>query len=398
MKRVVIIGGGIAGTTLAESLANANKENIQFEITLIEREMHPLYSRVLLPHYLRGQISRDRVFLKQESWYTSKGIEWMRGIEVRSIDSDHRFVLTSEGREIPYDILIIGAGGDVRLRQEDLQGMCYLRGIDDADALLARAARVHATGNSARAVTLGSSFIAIEFINYLHKVARFEVHALLRGSGFWAGMMNEVLQRAIAEHMIEQGVLLHTDLGDIHFEESGEGLCVRLGGANLEDVGIAGIGIGIAPDFSMLADTDLEYSDVGIHVDEYLQTNIPDVYAIGDIAHYFDRRMNRHVTIGNWQNALMQGRYLAKLLLGERVPFDLVTSYATNILGLEVTFIGDTVPAFADRIEVKIEEESHLQLFYRQDALVGAIIVGPAKIRTTLTKAITTKTQYGTST
>ena len=86
MTNIVIIGGGIAGTTAAEEIRKANKDA---RITIIEQEFHPLYSRVLLPHYIKGKVPRERVFLKKPEWYAENNIELMGGVIAQSIDDKY---------------------------------------------------------------------------------------------------------------------------------------------------------------------------------------------------------------------------------------------------------------------------------------------------------------------
>src|SRR6188474_1489970 len=102
--RVVIVGGGIAGTTAAEEL---RKLAPAAEITIVSEERHPVYSRVLLPHYLKGKVPRERVFLKKEEWYAEQKIEWLVGTRVDACDPKNAFVTLSDGRELPYDKLLI---------------------------------------------------------------------------------------------------------------------------------------------------------------------------------------------------------------------------------------------------------------------------------------------------
>lgn len=382
-KRVVIIGGGIAGTTVAEQLP---KE--EFEITLIEREMHPLYSRVLLPHYLRGQILRERVFLKKEEWYQEKGIDWMRGVQVELVDEKNKFVQTSEGREIPYDILVIAGGGEVRLTDADLPEICYLRGIDDAETILAQTAKVKVEQKPPKAFVAGSSFIAFEFVNYFHVVAGFETHIAMRSHGFWPKFLHEDMQDHIMTHASNEGIHIYTEEPEFEIQGGQSVESVKLKSKTIEEVSIAGIGIGIIPELNILGGTDIELSNAGVHVNEFLETSTEDIYAIGDIAHYKDIHTGRMQTVGNWQNAIMQARYLVNRLKGEGGAFDLITSYATAILGLEITFIGDTLLDEADEVRIIGQDDAKTQLFERGGITVGAVIAGKASERTKITNAI----------
>ena len=150
----VIIGGGVAGTTAAEEL---RKRDASAEITLVSEEQHPLYSRVLLPHYLKGKVPRERIFLKKETWYAEQNIEWLTGITCVHLDPRNKCVGFSDGRELPYDKLLIATGGEVRAIDHDLRGVSYLRTLDDADHLVQLLSEA---STSVRAGIFGGGFIA----------------------------------------------------------------------------------------------------------------------------------------------------------------------------------------------------------------------------------------------
>ena len=110
MTRYVIIGGGIAGTTAAGEIRKADAEA---EITIVGEEQHTLYSRVLLPHYVKGKVEREKCFLKKDTWYAEEGIEYIRGERVSAIDTANKHVeLLHASRELPYDKLLITTGGE----------------------------------------------------------------------------------------------------------------------------------------------------------------------------------------------------------------------------------------------------------------------------------------------
>src|SRR3989338_5054567 len=125
--RYIIVGGGAAGSTAAEEL---RKLAPAAEIILIDQEQHRFYSRVLLPHYLIRQIDREKVFLKKESWYQEQKIEWLPGLSVVSLDTKNKHVVLSDGRELPYDKLLIASGLEPRLLEQDMCGVSYLRTLD----------------------------------------------------------------------------------------------------------------------------------------------------------------------------------------------------------------------------------------------------------------------------
>ncbi len=378
--RHLIIGGGIAGTTTAEEL---RKRDPSAHITLVCEEHDPLYSRVLLPHYLKGKVSRDRVFLKKESWYGQQRIEWLHGTRASHLDARNKFVGLSDGREMSYDKLLIAMGGEPRLLDEEPHGVSHLRTLADADHLLELIAQARVK----RGGIYGSGFIACEYINLF---AHFGIPTVLahRGTHFFSRALMPEAGELIARHLADHGVETHAQTQLLSLEGGHEltGFKTRKGEHACE---VLGVGIGIVPDFEWLRAGGVE-TGVGVKGNEYLETNVPDIYVAGDVAEFFDPVTGRQLVMGNWMNAMSQGRVVARTMGGERTRFELVSSYATNVLGLELIFVGDTDKAAAQEIRVlgSVEEKGVTQIFERDGRVVGGVMIGRNSDRAGVTRAI----------
>jgi len=379
--RFVIVGGGIAGTSAAEEIRKLNKEA---EIVLVSAEHHPLYSRVLLPHYVKGKVPREKCFLKKETWYAEQDIEWLPGTYVDQLDPKNGFVLLSDGRELEYDTLLISTGGDVKTMGENLRGVSYFRTLDDADHLLQL---LQPLGRDAKAAVYGSGFIACEYVNIFAHFGLATTVAF-RGEWFFSRILDAESGELVNAHLRSKGVTLVPDALFIGVEGETDL------GALMTDKGgfpcsILGIGAGIDPDFSWVKEAGIE-TGIGIKTNDFLETNLPNVYAAGDIAEFDDAIVGRQMNVGNWMSANMQGRAVGKTLAGERTQFKLVSSYATNALGLEIIFVGDVKREAADEIRVVGNKAAGgvTQLFVRNGKLVGATMVGRNADRPVVTKAI----------
>jgi NAD(P)H-nitrite reductase large subunit len=382
---VIIIGGGVAGTTTAETLCKLRPD---LNLTIIERENHPLYSRVLLPHFIQEKIPLEKVFLKALNWYHDNKIEFMSGVQVEKIDSNNNFVLTSEGRELPYDALIVCAGGDVRLIESDARGIAYLRTLDDAHHV--KALINEAKNNNATALAYGGGFIALEFVNAFKKHELKTILAM-RGNGFWTSSMTTEISSLLEMELARHEVDLHKNT-TIDLESNLSTL--KLKGEKIENVGVVGVGIGIDVDNQLIKSAGITIKK-GIVTNEYLETNIPNIFAVGDIAEFYDPVTETHLMTGNWLSAILQARSLSNnLATGEKKPFSAVTSYATKLLDLDLVFIGDTNIQNSE-IKSKIQNDKEgIQLFTRNGRTVGAILLGNVKDRMKITQAIQDKKLY----
>ncbi len=383
--RILIIGGGIAGTTAAEELRHRDPEA---EITILAEEQHPCYSRVLLPHYVKGKVGREKVFLKTLQWYFDQKIEFMNGVRAEKIDVRNKFVLTSEGRELPYDVLLLTTGTEISLLNDDRRGVSYLSTIEDADQLLSLINELRLIPKEEqRGFVYGSGFIACEYANiFAHYNIPFGM--ALRGKGFWSRSLSPESQKILLDHVKKNGIEIYLDEPNLEMLGDEEIMGVGLKNGVQIPTKILGVGIGVRANEHAVIESGIPCAD-GILANSALETAEKGVYTAGDAAEFDDEIVGRRIRYGNWMNALMQGRAVAKSILGDKAPFTLVSSYATNLLGLQIVFIGDTHRDQADEvIQTTLTDVSAEEIFIRKGKCVGAILIGDVKNRASLTKAV----------
>lgn len=367
--RHVIIGGGIAGTTAAEELRKIDQSS---EITLVSEEQLPLYSRVLLPHYIKGKIPRERVFFKKESWYLKQNIEWMPGVLAVHLDPKNKFVALSDGSEIEYDKLLIATGGEPRSIFQNQENVSYLRSLSDADYLIEL---LNKRTENFRAEVFGGGFIACEYINIF---SHFDlpIRVSLRGEHFWTKVLNHQLGEFMNQHLEKNSIEIN-----------------KKSDFNIELNSIVGVGTGLEMDLSWISQAGIEVGS-GIRANKFLQTNFQDIFVAGDIAEFYDVIVGRHLQIGNWMNALIQGRVVAQNMSGKKTVFELVSSYAINLLGMDIIFIGDVSKDAADEVKVDSIDGGMTQLFGRKGQLVGAVLINSNSLRQQITNSIKEKSKY----
>ncbi len=387
--KYVIIGSGISGTTAAEEL---RKIDDACEITILSTEKHRLYSRVLLPRYIKGTLPRERCFLKKETWYAEQNIRCVFGVRVVELNVAEKFVSTADGQTFGFDRLLLATSGDLLKFPNDLQGISYLRTIDDADYFLELIAKFASLPpNLQRAGIIGGSFIAVEYINFFaqHKIP---TDLFMLENSFFGGALDEDSFAILKTKIEAEGIKIHTNksVTKLIGEKNLEGLEV---GDETFPLGILGVGIGIRPKFDWLKLAGVEVNR-GILTNEFLETNLPNIYASGDVAEFYDSFAERRIVVGNWLNAQAQGRCVAKTMAGERTEFSAVRAYSTNVCGVEVIFIGDTEAKFAEKIVKRgsPDENGVTQIFIRDNRAVGATLVNRNVDRAELTQLIHSKT------
>ncbi|MBT3230708.1 FAD-dependent oxidoreductase [Candidatus Uhrbacteria bacterium] len=386
--KFVIIGGGVAGTTAAEEI---RRQDASAEITIIEQEPHRLYSKILLAKYVTDEIDRDRLFLKSEKWYTDKNIELMSEARVLRIDSKNKFVETSEKREIPYDKLIVATGQQPKMLEVDMRGIAYFRTLDDAEILKSSIAHLRTKPKEQRRIiVVGGAFISMEYI-HIAQALDIPISIILRSGGFWSRVISQESQEKLFNKARELGIDIHINetfdiLGESEFEGVKLSSGVEIGGS------ILAVGVGVQTDGQWVIESGFDV-ERGVTCSKSLEVQ-EDIYTIGDVCEFEDGIMDRAMHIGNWTNAIMQGRCAATNALGDKCDYEFVSSYATRLGDIEITFIGDTDRSIAQDVRMLEQEGSTIELFDRGGRTVGAVILGLTPERAKITKAIQEKKLY----
>lgn len=377
---ILIIGGGVCGTSAAEEI---RKRDANASITIVSNEPHPLYSRVLLPHYIHGMIPRERVFLKSLDWYRERNIELVFD-EVVALDVAARIVTCASNRVFSYDKLLIAGGGLVsRLPLSSRPNTFHFQTIEDADAI--KAATEARRGKPTRAHIIGGGFISIEFID-LFQSAEFETHVHLHEDHFFRSLIDRETSEYLASLLRASSVIIHPF---DRAEDFADAVLTTTSGSCPCD--LLGIGIGLDARFPWAMQAGIKINR-GIIANAFLETNVPHVYAAGDCAEYESILFGRHRRVGNWTNAQMQGRHVAGVLYGERAPFVAVTSYTATVSGIQIAAIGDADPHAAKEVLARTNGEGRTSIYIRNNRIVGAVTINRSFERTPLTKLIVAKT------
>ena len=338
MTRYIIIGNGAAGVSAAEEICLTDT---RAEVTIVNAEKHPMYSRPGLAYVVINEIPDRQVIARSLDWYAAKGITLVQGAATR-LDVEARQVELADGRRLPYDKLLIATGARaVPLPNpgHELDGVVYLDTLDGTRDLLRRAKRAR------RAVVVGGGITAFELVEGLahHKV---ETHFLVRKDTLWSAVFNEKESRTLAERMTEHGVHIHyrSEVAEVIGDARGRVTGVKLTSGEVLACDLVGAGIGVKPQIGLARDSALKL-DKGILVDEYLQTIVPDVYAAGDCAQVWDRWTERYTLDSLWPSAVAAGRIAGRNMTA-RYP-GMRTAYLKGIafnacllFGLHITAMG----------------------------------------------------------
>lgn len=338
----LIIGNGIAGVSAAEEI---RKRLPGASIAIVSDEPHPCYSRVLLPHYLKGKIPREKVFIKSREWYATAGISVFWGQSMVRLDPRAHEISLEDGTAMGYGQLLLSSGGRVKalaIPGGDHAGVLPLRTLDDAERIRAALDRVAALPSDEQDVAIvGGGFIGLEFPT-IFSGRGFRTHLCIRGPHYWANTWDApsaaILESTLTNHGVAlyKGVDITTAVGD----NSGLLKSIQTSAGATVSVRLLGYGVGLLANREAARAAGIK-TNLGIIANEYLETNEPDVYAAGDVAEFFDATVGRQIRLGNWINAVEQGRHAGARMAGERRPYLRVSQYTTTVFDCVVSFIGD---------------------------------------------------------
>lgn len=384
--RYLIVGGGIAGTTAAETLRKAEPDAT---IAIISDEPYPFYSRVLLskPAFLTGKQEFDTVWMKTPEWYTEQHIEFFGGRRATALDAGTKTLTLDNGDVFGYEKLLLAIGVHSRqwtISGAEKKGVHYLRTLDHAKGIIhdLKEGKKHA-------VMIGSACVTFEVAEILRSFD-IEVTEVMRENYFWEPTLSESEAAIVERHLVDHGVKIirNTEVAEVLGGENVEGVLLNDGTTIACDTIFAFIGVVIPTEWLESSGIALEK---GIIANEYLETSLPDVYAAGDVARFNDVILHDRVMMGNWMNAREQGHLVAENMQGARKPFQLVSFHSSHGFGNMVGFAGDT-RALPDRTYIfrgDPTSDSYGRIILRGNVIVGATMVNRTPELGTIVKLIT---------
>ncbi len=308
-RTVVIVGAGHAGGRAAQAMRQYGFEG---RILLIGEEPHVPYERPpLSKELIVTDAGLEKVQLHEAAWYAENRIDLIAGNGAASIDAAGRRVELADGRAVAFDRLMLTTGARVRrlpVPGADLDGVFYLRTLDDSDAIKARISA------GTEVAVIGGGFIGLE----------------IAGSAVKLGATVKVLEaadrpmgRSVAPEVADWFARMHRDRGvDLRLgvtvgalEGTGAVSGVRLGGGSIVPAEVVVIGIGILPNVEIAEAAGLAV-DNGIVVDDRGRTSHPDIYAAGDVANQPNAFAGRRLRLESYQNAQDQAAAVARNLCG----------------------------------------------------------------------------------
>jgi len=319
---IVILGNGISGITTARHV----RKRSNARITVISAETDYFFSRTALMYIYMGHM-RQQDTQPYEPWFWKKNRIELKKAFVEKVDFEAKTLLTAAGERIQYDKLVIATGSKSNKfgwPGQDLDGVHGLYHVQDVEAMEKHTARMQNAEYGMRnaAIVVGGGLIGIEMAEMFHS-RHIPVTFLVRESSFWNMVLppeeSDMINRHIREHGVD--LRLETELKEILPDASGA-YCAAVVTNKAETLPcfFVGLTVGVSPNIDFLKNSGIEINR-GILVNEFLETNVPDVYAIGDCAEQRVARPGRRPIEAVWYTGRLMGQALAQTLTGIRTEY-----------------------------------------------------------------------------
>ncbi|MBD1260501.1 FAD-dependent oxidoreductase [Maribacter polysiphoniae] len=316
MEHIVIIGNGISGVTAARHIRKLSDKRI----SIISAETDFFFSRTALMYVYMGHMKFEHT-QPYEDWFWKKNRIDLVNAYVEGIDHKEKTLRLKDGADIRYDRLIIATGSKPNKfgwPGQDSKGVQGLYSKQDLDGV-----EKYAPNNKTckRAVIVGGGLIGIELAEMLRS-RNIPVTFLVRENSFWNGVLPSGESQMINEHILEHHIDLRlaTNLTEILPDEHGRVKAIKTDKGDVIECEFVGLTAGVSPNIDFLKDSGIEIGR-GVKVNRLLETNITDIYAIGDCAEQHEAIGNRRPIEAVWYTGRMMGETVAQTICGNKTEY-----------------------------------------------------------------------------
>lgn len=363
----IIIGDGVAGATAAE---NIREEEEDAEIEIFTDDSEPLYNRIMLKSYMKGDLPGKKFTrMHDENWYEKRDIDLHLETRVEDVDREEKIIATEEGEKYSYDELLVATGGSPRRLPQDegFDNLHYMWTMENAETIKSSAEEAD------EAVVVGGGLLGIDLaVAYAEHDA--ETHYLIKDECWWSRGLDQEGAEIIHDRLEELGVNVVTDTTVDEIEsEDGEVIEVKASNGESYECGAMAVAIGQESN-SEIVDVEKNEADM-IKTDEYLQTSDESIYAAGNMVEYYSPVFEQRIVNGSWDHSEAMGETAGINMAGEETKFDYVNTYGVGHFDAQFLAIGDWSGEPVSR-RYDDEEGHYRRLFFRDNRLVGAVMIG----------------------
>lgn len=313
MQKLVIIGNGIAGITTAIQV----RKQSSMEILVISEETDFFFSRTALMYVYMGHLKFEHTQPYEKNFWDKNNIT-LKKAKIEHVFAAKNYIQTSDNEKISFDFLVLATGSKPNKygwKGQDLIGVSGLYHKSDLDSLIQNSDKIN------KAVVVGGGLIGIELVEMLRSRKK-EVSFLVREDAFWNMVLSNQEAKIIENHIVAHGVDLQmqTELKEIVGDYTGSAKCVITSKNEEIEAQFVGLTVGVSPNIAFLAESEIA-TNRGVLVNKYLETNVQNVFAIGDCAEQTEPQFGRSSIEAVWYTGKIMGETLAKTICGPKTLY-----------------------------------------------------------------------------
>jgi 3-phenylpropionate/trans-cinnamate dioxygenase ferredoxin reductase subunit len=340
----VIAGASLAGAKAAEAL---RAEGFGGRLLLVGAENERPYERPpLSKDYLRGDVGRETVYVHDAGFYAEHDIDLRLGRTAVDLNTSARELTLDDGETLRYDRLLLATGAEPRtltIPGNELDGVMYLRSVDDSDALRTRLDRGGA------AVVIGAGWIGAE-VAASARQRGLDVTVVEPASVPLERVLGTEIGAIYRDIHADHGVQMLLGTGVERFEGGSAVERVRTTDGRTVDCDFVVVGVGVRPRTALAARAGIAIEN-GVLADARLQTGAPDVFVAGDVANAYHPFYDERIRVEHWANALHQGPLAARTMLGHDDVYDRLPYFFSDQYDVGMEYSGHA--SGADRVVLR---------------------------------------------
>src|SRR3954462_13060776 len=381
-QKLVLIGNGMAGVRCLDEILKLAPN--RFEVTVFGSENHPNYDRIQLSKVLQGDTAIDDITLNDWNWYETNNILLYTGETVVSMDTEKQMVYSDSNREVAYDKLILATGSVpfiLPLPGTDKEGVTAFRNIEDCEKM------IEYSKEYKRAAVIGGGLLGLEAARGLLNLGM-EVDVIHLADYLMERQLDEAAAKLLQQELEKQGMnfLLRKQTKEIIGENRVEGLRFSDGDEIKADLVV--MAVGIKANTKLAVESGIPVNR-GIIVNDYMETSVPNVYAVGECAEH------REIVYGLVAPLYEQGKILASHICGiESNPYEgSVTGTQLKVAGVDLFSAGEIFEDGTTKSIMVYNEYEGLykRVLTRDNVIVGIVLYGDTKDSTRLYRMLSKK-------
>ena len=374
MAKYVIVGASAAGIGAVEAIRDVDPVGT---ITVISEEPCPQYSRPMISDFVSGKADFNKMKCRTDDFWKENNVEALTGKKATALNLTEKTVQLEDGEKVAYEKLLLATGGKPfvpKMEGSDKDGVFTFTTFKDAEQLAAKIDSI----NAKAAVVIGAGLIGISVTEALLKrglkVTMVELQEKILSlllDAKASDLVEAVVRKAGVNIVTGQSV--QKILGKPGNEGVVDGVILTKGDQVPCDLVI--VAIGVVPRTELVTGTAVKINR-GIVVDNMMQTNVPDVYASGDVAEAYDFIMNQNRLLPLWPLAVLEGQVAGYNMAGKKTTYMGGTNMSSlKYFGTPIVSIGLANPKEDPALEVLVKHDAERNV-YKKLVLKNNVIVG----------------------